>query len=62
MLEKVFEKVPTGTLPDQDEVCGAVSEVCEGRQAFGTAGTRTAHIGCINGNELPTDHGPTAVT
>lgn len=59
MSKEVSEEVQTGALPDQDEVRGAVSEVSRGRQAFGTAGTRAAHIGRVNGNELSTDHAPT---
>lgn len=56
--KKVPEEGQTGTLPDEDEVCGAVSEVSGGRQAFWTAGRRAAHTGRINGNKLSTDHTP----
>jgi len=56
--KEVSEEVQMGTLPDQDQVCGAISEVGGGRQAFGTPGTRTAHTGRVNGDELPTDHVP----
>lgn len=57
--QKVSEEVQAGTLPDEDEVCGAVGEVSGGRQAFWAAGTRAAHTGRINGDELPSDHTPT---
>ena len=59
MSEQVPEEVQTGALPDQDEVCGAVGEVGGGRQAFRTPGTRAAHAGRVDGDELPTYHSPT---
>lgn len=60
MSEKVPEEVQTGALPDQDEVRVAVGEVGRGREALGTAGTRAAHTGRVDGNELVMDHPPTA--
>lgn len=57
--KKVSEEVQAGTLPDEDEVSGAVGQVGGGRQTFGTAGTRAAHIRRINGNKLSVDHAPT---
>lgn len=59
MSKQVPEEVQTGAPPDEDEVHVAVGEVSGGRQAFGTAGTRAAHIGRINGNKLSADHSPT---
>ena len=57
--KEMREEVQTGALPDQDEVCGAVSEVGGGRQTLWTARTRAAHTGRIYCNELSTDSPPT---
>lgn len=59
--KKMFEEVQPGTLPDQDQVCGAISEVGGGRQAFWTPGTRAAHAGRVDGDELAVDHIPVSV-
>lgn len=59
--KKMFEEVQTGTLPDQDQVCGAVGEVGGGRQAFRTPRTRAAHTGRVDGNELAVDDTPASV-
>lgn len=54
----MLEEVQTGTLPDQDQVCGAISEVGGGRQAFWTPRTCATHAGRVDGNELTMDHTP----
>lgn len=59
VTKEVPEEVEMGALPDEDEVGGAVGEVSGGRQAFGTAGTRTAHTGGVDGDKLSVDHPPT---
>lgn len=56
------EEVQVGTLPDEDEVRGAVGEVSKGRQTFWTSGTSAAHTSSIDGNKLPMDHSPTKAT
>lgn len=58
MSKEVFEEVQAGALPDQDQVCGAVSQVGAGRQAFGTSGTRAAHAGRIDGDKLTVNRLP----
>lgn len=58
MTKEVSEEVEMGALPDEDEVGGAVGEVSGGRQAFGTAGTRAAHTGGVDGDKLSVDHAP----
>lgn len=61
VLNKVPEEAQTGALPDEDKVCGAVSEVSRGRQALWRAGARAAHTGHIDGDKLSTDHTPITV-
>lgn len=58
MPQEVSEEVQTGALPDEDEVSGAVGQVSRRRQAFRTAGTRAAHAGCVDSDELVPDHTP----
>lgn len=62
MTKEVPEEAEMGALADEDEVSGAVGEVGGGRQAFGTAGTRAAHPGGVDGDKLSVDHAPTAAT
>lgn len=59
--QQVSEEVEAGALAHQDEVGGAVGQVGGGRQAFGAAGTRAAHAGRVDGQELPPDCPPLAV-
>lgn len=60
VTKEVPEEAEMGALANEDEVSGAVGEVGGGRQAFGTAGTRAAHPGGVDGDKLSVDHAPTA--
>lgn len=61
MPQEVPQEVETGALPDKDEVGVAVGEVGRGRETLGTAGTRAAHAGRVDGQELSVDHTPTLI-
>ena len=59
--DEVLEEVEAGALADQDEVGGAVGQVRGRGQTLGAAGTRTAHAGRVDGQELAPDRLPTAI-
>lgn len=61
MPQEVLQKVETGALPDKDEVSVAVGEVGRGRETLGTAGTRAAQAGRVDGQELSVNHSPTVI-
>lgn len=58
---EVLQEVETGALPDKDEVSVAIGEVGWGWETFGTAGTRTAHAGRVDGKKLSMDHAPNII-
>lgn len=58
--EEVSEEVEAGTLSDQDEVGGAVSQVSSRGKTFGAARTSAAHAGSVDSQELPSDCPPLA--
>lgn len=60
--QKVPEEVKAGAFPHRDEVGGAVGQVCGGAEAFGAAGAGAAHAGSVDGQELPSDGPPLALT
>lgn len=56
------KEVETGTFSDEDEVCGAVSQVGSRREAFRAARTSTAHAGSVYSEELSSNRPPLATT
>lgn len=60
--KEVSKEVETGTFSDEDEICGAVSQVGSRRQAFRAARTSTAHAGSIYSEELSSNRPPLATT